>query len=60
MLEETELVYNDKIEDDNNAEYDIANDYNGINIVVTGTHDKVGTRSIQDSNYINNITKITA
>jgi len=60
LLNETDLTYNEAIDESNDAESTIEIGSHSIKVTVTGTHDKIGTRSVQDSNHIENVTRMTA
>ena len=63
-----DLYYNNEVIDRDNADSEISVNntsetsasISGTRIVVTGTHDKVGTRSVTDTNHIRNINRFTA
>ena len=60
LKDETDMYYNDEVIDENNADSDISANMSGIRVTVAGTHDKIGTRSITESNHIHNIDRFTA
>lgn len=60
LKDETDMYYNDEVIDENNADSEISAKMSGIRVTVAGTHDKIGTRSITESNHIHNIDRFTA
>lgn len=60
LKDETDMYYNDEVIDENNADAEISVKMSGARVSVTGTHDKVGTRSVTDTNHIRNIDRFTA
>ena len=55
LTAETDMYYNDDVIDSNNADSEISVKMSGARVSVTGTHDKVGTRSVSDTNHLRNI-----